>query len=32
VSLAFTQSDGVSGFSLLEQLGELTVTMAAGPA
>jgi glycogen debranching enzyme len=32
VSLGFTQSGGVSGFSLLEQLGDLTVTMAAGPA
>jgi glycogen debranching enzyme len=29
VGLAFTQSDGVTGFSLLEQEGELTVTMAA---
>jgi glycogen debranching enzyme len=30
VGLAFTQSDGITGFSLLEQVGELTVTMAAG--
>jgi glycogen debranching enzyme len=29
VGLAFTQSDGITGFSLLEQDGELTVTMAA---
>ena len=31
VSLAFSQNDGVTGFSLLEQQGELTVTMAAPP-
>jgi glycogen debranching enzyme len=29
VSLAFTQIDGITGFSLLEQSGDLTVTMAA---
>jgi len=29
VGLAFTQTDGITGFSLLEQEGELTVTMAA---
>jgi hypothetical protein len=32
VSLAFTHIDGVTGFSLLDQRGELTVTMAAAPA
>jgi glycogen debranching enzyme len=31
VSLAFTQSDGITGFSLLDQRDELTVTMAATP-
>jgi glycogen debranching enzyme len=31
VSLAFTRADDVTGFSLLEQSGELTVTMAATP-
>jgi glycogen debranching enzyme len=30
-SLAFTHTDGVTGFSLLEQEGELTVTLAAAP-
>jgi glycogen debranching enzyme len=29
VGLAFTQTDGITGFSLLQQQGELTVTMAA---
>ena len=31
VSLAFSQNDGITGFSLLAQQGELTVTMAAPP-
>jgi glycogen debranching enzyme len=31
VSLAFSQNDGITGFSLLGQQGELTVTMAAPP-
>jgi glycogen debranching enzyme len=31
VSLAFSQNDGVTGFALLAQEGELTVTMAAPP-
>jgi glycogen debranching enzyme len=31
VSLAFTQNNGITGFSLLQQRGELTVTMAAAP-
>jgi hypothetical protein len=31
VSLAFTQAGDVTGFSLLEQEGRLTVTMAASP-
>jgi hypothetical protein len=29
VGLAFTQTDGITGFSLLEQEGELMLTMAA---
>ncbi|HLH64451.1 MAG TPA: amylo-alpha-1,6-glucosidase [Solirubrobacteraceae bacterium] len=31
VSLAFTQADGITGFSLLEQEGEVNVTMSAAP-
>ena len=31
VSLAFSHSDGVTGFALLAQQGDLTVTMAAPP-
>jgi glycogen debranching enzyme len=31
VSLAFTQNNGITSFSLLGQRGELTVTMAAAP-
>ena len=31
VSLAFSQNDGITGFSLLSQQGDLTVTMAAPP-